>query len=105
MAIKPIEFQVMIPKTQEVSKIHSNQIQNNAAFQQQQALSVQRKAENDVRQVHTQDNVHRGTVQEKQERNKREEERNKREQKKSENPGKSSNKPHIPGESIIDIRI
>lgn len=105
MAIKPIDFQVMMPKTSEVSKINSHQTQSGVAFQQHQASSVQRKAESDVRQVHTQDGVHQAKVQEKQEKNQKEEGKGNREQKKNKNTGKGRRKPYMESESIIDVRI
>lgn len=67
MSIKPIDFQVMLPKTPEVSKLHNDQTQRNIAAQQAQAETVQSKAENSMRQVYSKDKSQHATIQEKQE--------------------------------------
>ena len=54
MSIKPVDFQVMIPRTMEVSKSNSDETQKNYTMQQQQAASAQNNAENSLRQVYSQ---------------------------------------------------
>lgn len=70
MSIKPIDFQVMLPKTSEVSKIHSDEQHRGLLFQQQQAATVQSKAEANIRQVHSQEKPQQAGIREKQEKDK-----------------------------------
>ncbi len=45
MSIKPVDYQILIPKTSEVSKIQNDNQNKNATIQQQQSVSTQHKAE------------------------------------------------------------
>lgn len=67
MSIKPIDFQVILPKTPEISKIHNDQTQKNISAQQSQASAVQNRAENNVKQVHSRDKSQEALIREKQE--------------------------------------
>ena len=67
MSIKPIDFQVMLPKTPEVSKIHNDQAQRNIAAQQSQASTVQNRAENNLKQVYSKDKSQQAAIRKKQE--------------------------------------
>ena len=72
MSIKPVDFQVMLPKTGEVSKIHSDEHQKSDALQQQQASLNQNKTETNLRQVHSQEKTQDAKIREKQERERQE---------------------------------
>jgi len=72
LSIKPVEFQVMLPKTSEVSKMNSDQMNKNLVIQQQQSQMFQQKSEVNTRQVHAQDKAYEVTIKERQEKNKRE---------------------------------
>lgn len=39
MSIKPVDYQILIPKTSEVSKIQNDNQNKNATIQQQQSVS------------------------------------------------------------------
>ncbi len=67
MSIKPLDFQVMIPKTSEVSKIHNDEINKNTANLKQQASSMQQEAENNLKQVNSREKAHEGKIRENQE--------------------------------------
>ena len=54
MSIKPVDFQVMIPRTMEVSKSSNDEAQKNQTMQQYQAASTQQHAENTLKQVYSQ---------------------------------------------------
>lgn len=54
MSIKPVDYQVMIPRTMEVSKSSSDENQKNFTMQQQQAASTQSNVENTLKQVYSQ---------------------------------------------------
>lgn len=69
MSIKPIDFQVMLPKTSEASNLYNDRQHRHNALQQQQAITVQNKAENSLKQVNAQDKAHEGKIKEKQEKN------------------------------------
>lgn len=54
MSIKPVDFQVMIPRTMEVARTSSDENQRNFAMQHQQAASAQHNAESTLKQVYSQ---------------------------------------------------
>ncbi len=51
MAVKPLDFQVVIPKTTEVSRIINEEQSRNFVVLQQQTASVKQEVENRLRQV------------------------------------------------------
>ncbi len=106
MSIKPVDFQVMIPKTSEVSKINKDELNKNDAHHQQQASTIQHEADNSLRQVHSQDKAQEGKIRDRQEKNKNargegnRDNGNKKEQK---NKDKDKNSDKKTG--TIDIRL
>lgn len=54
MSIKPVDIQVMIPRTIEISKSSNDEAQKNHTILQQQAASVQQHAETSLKQVYSQ---------------------------------------------------
>lgn len=106
MSIKPIDLQVMIPKTSEVSKIHSHENQKSLVLQQQQAISAQNKVENQLRQVYLQNRVHEVKIRERERNNQQNREKNREEEERSKAKGKRQNDKTTevkPG--AVDIRI
>jgi len=93
MSIKPIDFQVMLPKTAEVSKTVNDNHQKVLVMHQNTANNLQHKAESEVRTVHSQEKATGPQIKEKKDREKK----NKKDNKK--------NKPKNDNESIIDIRL
>jgi len=57
MSIKPIDFQVMIPKTTDVSKISNNAQQRSIIMQQQGNTEMKNKVDRDLRQVNNKEAV------------------------------------------------
>lgn len=103
MSIKPIDFQVMIPKTAEVSKIQNDQQQKNIVVNEQQTNATRQKSEEKVNLVHSRENAQKARIDQEQEKKKDE-----KRQKKNSNRGKYGTKGEKELEeqtSVIDIRL
>lgn len=108
MPIKPIDFQVMMPKTSEVSKIHSDEQNKGALLQQQQATTVQNKAEANIRQVYSQEKAQEARIKEKQEKNTESQPKEKKKGEGKKTKGNYSSKKESPAQaetSYIDVRL
>ncbi|WP_010249143.1 hypothetical protein [Acetivibrio cellulolyticus] len=101
MSIKPIDFQVQIPKTNEVSKIHSEDQHKNDAIQQQQTNLNQHKAEDSINLVHSRDNTQKSKINEKKDKNSKEK-KEKGNKKRNYNNDSSLEEEQT---SIIDIKL
>jgi hypothetical protein len=77
MSIKPVDFQVALPKTAEVSRIQSEEQQKNSLFQQQQNMSVRNDAEKSLRQVHSQNKPENAKIREKRDKHEEKKRKNK----------------------------
>ncbi len=86
MPIKPVDFQVMIPRTLDAAKVSNDLAQKNHLLQQQQAAATQHKAEDSLRQVYSRSQAEHAHITEKQ----RENRRNDREKKKKGQTGQES---------------
>ncbi len=95
MSIKPMDFQVMFPKTSEISKSYNDEANKNQAIYQQQAEANRDRVDNSLKQVVARENVKQGRVNERQERDNN---NNKQNDKKK----KQKNDQNTP---TIDIRI
>lgn len=69
MSIRPIDLQVMYPKTSEVAKNQNDEMNKNQAVHQQQATMNQEKIEHNLKQVVERENVQEARIREKQEKN------------------------------------
>lgn len=67
MSIKPMDFQVMFPKTSELAKTYSDEANKNQAIVQQQTEHNKERINNSLKQVVARENVEHGRVNEKQE--------------------------------------
>ena len=94
MSIKPIDFQMVIPKTSEVSKIYNDDVNKNQAIHQQQQTASQTKIDNNLKQVVNRENVQNDRVREKQEKN-----NSRQNEKKKKRQNKDDDRP------TIDIRV
>ena len=103
MSIKPIDYQVVVPKTSELSQIQSGEYHKSAAFQQQQVSSMQSKIDNSLKQVYFQEKPYDVRIRDKQERNRRDERKKDKERNNKKN--KSGYCVQSETESIIDIKI
>lgn len=103
MSIKPVDMQVLIPRTVEVSKTQNDDQHKNHALAQSQNASVQNKADNDVKLVHSQLKPKEARIMEKQEKNKQDKKGEKKKKKGNYGPQKDLQED---GESsIIDVRL
>jgi hypothetical protein len=96
MSIKPVDFQVMLPKTSEVSRQSSDDQHRNLSLLQMQSQSTQNKSELNLRQVHSQDKTPEARIKEKQEKNQGGRKEEKKKNKKDNNSDNTS---------TIDIRL
>lgn len=69
MSIKPIDFQIMLPRTSEASKVQNDLQQKNQSAYEQVADSVKHKAEDNLKQVHSQDKTQQAVIRDKQGKN------------------------------------
>jgi hypothetical protein len=104
MSIKPVDLQVMIPRTMEVSKAVSDTSQKNQAMLQHQTSSTQNKVDNSLKQVYSHDNAHGVKISERQKNNQ------KNGKKEEEKKGKGGNKENKDSNTAfktttIDIKI
>lgn len=103
MSIKPMDFQVMIPRTIEVSKTSNDENQRNQAMLQQQVASSQQHAENSIRKVYSQTKSQNVKIMEK----KKDKDNSSGEQRKREKNGNTQEK-NLNGSiqtSTIDIKV
>ena len=104
MSIKPIDFQVMLPKTMEVSKIHQDEQHKGSLLQQQAATASKEKTDLNMTQVIHQESAQGARIREKQEKNGGSK---KKEEKKKSKGNYSGNKETEKEQktSYIDIRL
>lgn len=100
MSIKPVDYQVLIPKTAEVSKIQNDNQNKNAAVQQQQTVLTQHKAEDSVNVVYSQESAQKAAVREKEK-----EKRRKNSDKRGTGRKYKHKKNYESSTSTIDIRL
>lgn len=67
MPIKPIDYQVIIPKMSEVSRITNDAQQKGLILQQQDKIKQQEKIDNNLKQVYYKEDVQHGRISDKQE--------------------------------------
>ena len=105
MSVKPVDFQIAIPRSIDAAKAVSDEIQKNAAMQQQQAASVQNRAEDTLKQVYSRSKTEEVRITEKQREHERQgESRKKKDEDKEKNRGKK-NSGKIYGGTITSCRI
>jgi hypothetical protein len=62
MSIKPVDFQIIIPKMSEASKISNNVHQKGAIFQQHGNVELKEEINRDLKQVHHKENIRHGRI-------------------------------------------
>lgn len=72
MSIRPIDFQVMIPKTVDVSRIQANEQQQSLAALQSKTQSIEKQSEENLKQVNSGKEPYKVEIREDKERNGRE---------------------------------
>lgn len=93
MSIKPMDFQVMFPKTSELSKVYNDEANKNQAAHQQQAETNRDRIDHNLKQVIARENVSNGRVDERQQKDNTKQDKKKQQQKNTKN------------RTSIDIRI
>ncbi len=94
MSIKPMDFQVMFPKTSELSKTYNDEANKSQVIHQQQADQNRERIDNSMKQVVARENVQQGRVNEKQEKDNR-----------GQQNEKKKKKPNTRQGPTIDIKI
>jgi hypothetical protein len=77
MSIRPIDAQVQITKTTEISRTNSQESQKNMTFQQQQAVLTQQLSEGTLTKVYHHDKAHEAEIKDKQKEKRGQKEREK----------------------------
>jgi len=107
MSIKPIDFQVVIPRTVDAAKTSSDLVQKNIVNQQQQAFIIRQKSEDELRQVYSHDQTHGVKINEKQNENRQRGQKKEKDKEKSGNRKENSTNKlnNTLNTSTIDIKI
>ena len=66
MPIKPIDFQIMVPRAMDVAKISNDESHRNQALLQQQAAATQHKADGTLKTVYSRSQAQNARITEKQ---------------------------------------
>ena len=66
MSIRPVDFQIMMPKVNEVGRVQSEQQQRQVGHEQHQVDSSVRQADHNTKSVHSQDEANKAVINEKQ---------------------------------------
>lgn len=108
MSVKPVDFQVMIPRSMDAAKMRSDELQKNLALQQQQSAAIRNREEDTLRQVYSNSQTHEGRINDKQREERRQQEERKKKnggdgRKSDEKDGSKTGRPIRT--STIDIKI
>lgn len=103
MSIKPVDFQVVIPKTSEMSKVNADKMNKNQAAQQQLVESSQQKIDMDQKKVYSKNSPHEAGIRKKYEKNQGRNSSEKEKNSKKKHPEDSCD--NVCKTSIIDIKI
>lgn len=87
MSIKPIDYQLSIPRAMEISKTKSDEISKDSSQHQNQAAAIQHQGDNNVKQVQKREKAEEARIKEKEE--KEEKSKEKRESEDSDNKKKN----------------
>ena len=97
MSIKPIDMQIMMPRTNEVSKISSDNQNKSHAMQQSTNTAVQHKVDDELNKVIAKDSVEKISIKNDQDKKRKERENQKSSKKKKSDENEVG--------SSIDIKI
>lgn len=103
MSIKPVDLQLLLPRTGEMSKYYNDEQGKLASIQKHQAAAENQRTNDGLKQVHSQDKAHEGVIRDKQEKNSRQDGQSKKKQQNSKTITK--NKAKDIRTSTIDIRL
>lgn len=102
MSIRPVDFQIMVPRSMDASKNSSNEVQRYLSAQQHQMAATQNKAEEFTKLVYSQEQVQGVRISQKQNDNRGNNRRYKRKNENKNKPGSSDDRPNA---NMIDIKI
>jgi hypothetical protein len=108
MSVRPIDYQMMIPKAAEVSKIASDANQKGNALQEQYSNTLRHNDENKLKQVYDKDRTFEASIKQKQERQAKkesEDDKNKNHRNKDKDKKKGEKQISLMSNSTIDIKI
>lgn len=108
LPIKPIDYQVMIPRTLEAAKVSNDAAQKYQLIQQHQAEVTRNKAEDSLRQVYSRSNAEQVRITDKQKDERQNDQNKKNDDNKKKNRNNTADKRslnNIRKTSTIDIRI
>lgn len=103
MSIRPIDMQVMIPKTQEVGKTHQAELQKPVSEQMQFEAQMQKQVNQNQHQVVHADKSDKTAIRDDQQRKKKEQDSKKK--KKEETQAQKEGKKKAATTSIFDVKI
>ncbi len=106
MSVRPIDYQMMIPKAAEVSRITSDLVHKESALHKQQIHAQIQSDENKLKQVYDKDKAFEASIKQKQERNakKKSEDKKNSDENKKEKDNIEKQQTRMPI-STIDIKI
>jgi hypothetical protein len=106
MSIKPIHYQLSVPKAMEVAKTRSDEQIKELSQQQNQAAAIQHQAEDSIKHVHKKDEAEEARIREKQEREEQSEKKHQSNNSDNEKKDKSSPKNvETKKNSSFDVKI
>lgn len=108
MAIRPVDYQILMPRVNETGKVQSETNQRMVGQAQQQADNAQKLADHDTKTVHSQEEAQRLTINHDEAGNSGQQEPQKKKKAKADKANKEADKDEIllPQErTTIDIRI
>lgn len=107
MSLKPMDFQVTVPRTLEVSRINNEEQSRHQSILQQQTSSTREKAEKDLKQVYKQRDSQEVSIREKQEKEKKNNKgkKDRKQKKKEQQTSRTTERMKIKKGGKIDIRL
>lgn len=108
MSIRPVDYQILMPKVNEIARNQNDEQHRLVGHAQQQAESATKQADQSTTIVHAQDEAHKASIREKQkERNKQQNQKEGQKKEDQETKNKQENKgSKLPQERrTIDIRL
>ncbi len=105
MSIRPIDMQVMVPKTSEISKMQHTEMQKAGADQQQFSEQLNKQILHNQKQVVETNKSEKGIIRKDENKKKKNENEKKDKKDKDENEKKDTTKKNMSSTSIFDVKI
>jgi len=107
MSIRPVDYQILMPKVNEMAKIQSSEMQKQISHLQQQAENTVEQAERDTRTVHSRREAEKIAITEKQQERRNDSRPKQKNRQMKQAYGKENGKAQqtVGTGSIIDIRL